>query len=600
MSISQIRMSRRCFTKLCHMLEILGGLKPSKNMNIDEQVAIFLHILAHNVKNRVIISRFHRSGETISRHFARVCNATIRLHNRLLKKPEPVPDNSTDQRWKWFKNCLGALDGTYIKCLVPIEEKPRYRTRKNDIATNVLGVCSQDMQFIYVLTGWEGSAADGRVLRDALLRPHGLKVPWPGYYLVDAGYTNGEGFLAPYRGQRYHLNEWRDGHQPTTAKEFFNMKHSSARNVIERRFGILKGRWGILKDNSYYPIDTKNKIIMACCLLHNFIRQEMEVDPFDDEGDNDLGTGDLGDDDVDNISSIGTSNEWTTFRDNLAESMGWSTDEESKLVEALVNMTNTGTFKADNGFKVGYLQHLEEALKVSLPNSNLLANPHISSKMKTIKRDWQCVYDMVNGSNTSGFGYDPERKCVTAEESVWEAYLQVHKDATRWKNKSFPHYEDLCIVFGKDRAQGNRARDFVEMEQEVNVEETQESDDDLLDSDNAASRNTNLQNDEASPSVISRKRKSRSDDGFNNAVGLITESLKEISKDLSQGIKFDMKINEMSDKIPSEIFKLTSLTQTEKFKALTKIRGDSVNLQNFWQMGEEHREAWVKYIVEHE
>ena len=53
------------------------------------------------------------------------------------------------------------------------------------------------------------------------------------YYLVDAGYTNYEGFLAPFRGQRYHLNEWRQGHQPTIAKEFFNTKHSTARNVIE-------------------------------------------------------------------------------------------------------------------------------------------------------------------------------------------------------------------------------------------------------------------------------------------------------------------------------------------------------------------------------
>lgn len=58
-----------------------------------------------------------------------------------------------------------------------IQDKARYRTRKNEIATNVLGVCSQDMQFIYVLPGWEGSAADGRVLRDALRRTNGLKVP---------------------------------------------------------------------------------------------------------------------------------------------------------------------------------------------------------------------------------------------------------------------------------------------------------------------------------------------------------------------------------------------------------------------------------------
>jgi len=56
-------------------------------------------------------------------------------------------------------------------------DKPRYRSRKNDVATNVLGVCAPDMQFIYVLPGWEGSAADARVLRDALARTHGLKIP---------------------------------------------------------------------------------------------------------------------------------------------------------------------------------------------------------------------------------------------------------------------------------------------------------------------------------------------------------------------------------------------------------------------------------------
>ncbi|XP_023737574.1 protein ANTAGONIST OF LIKE HETEROCHROMATIN PROTEIN 1-like [Lactuca sativa] len=280
-------------------------------MDIDEQVAIFLHIIAHNVKNRVMIGRFQHSGETISIIVSRVCNAEIRLHPHLLKKPEPVTENSTDQRWKWFKNCLGALDGTHIKCLVPLKDKPKYRTRKNDIATNVLGVCSQDMQFIYVFPGWEGSATDGRVLQDALLRPHGLKVPRPCYYLVDVGYTNGE------------------GHQPTTPKELFNMRHSSARNVIERCFGILKARWGILRDNSYYPIDLKNKIIMACCLLHNYIRQEMTTDPFENHFELDEGTGDVSGGDYDNITSIGVSTEWTTFTNNLAQNIfdSWNTTQ---------------------------------------------------------------------------------------------------------------------------------------------------------------------------------------------------------------------------------------------------------------------------------
>ena len=55
--------------------------------------------------------------------------------------------------------------------------KSKYRNRKTDITMNVLEVCSPDLQFIYVLPGWEGSAADGRVLRDAVSRHNGLKVP---------------------------------------------------------------------------------------------------------------------------------------------------------------------------------------------------------------------------------------------------------------------------------------------------------------------------------------------------------------------------------------------------------------------------------------
>ncbi|MFQ6621910.1 hypothetical protein Gotur_002270 [Gossypium turneri] len=37
-------------------------------------------------------------------------------------------------------------------------------------------------------------------------------------------------FFVPFRGQRYHLNEWHQGYQPSTLEEFFNMKHASAHN----------------------------------------------------------------------------------------------------------------------------------------------------------------------------------------------------------------------------------------------------------------------------------------------------------------------------------------------------------------------------------
>ncbi|CAL5351485.1 unnamed protein product [Camellia sinensis] len=231
----QLRMNKRTFMLLCGLVRSVG-LSYSKYVVLEKQVVMFLNVLAHHTKNRKIKFNFMRSGQTISKHFNNVLKAVLHLHGLLLKKPETITANCKDDRWSCFQNCLGALDGTYVKVLAPAIDKPRYRTRKGEIATNVLGVCSQDMQFIYVLPGWEGSASDSRVLRDAVSRPNGLKVPTGHYYLVDAGYINGEGFLAPYRGQRYHLSTWREGGAPTTPQEFFNMRHSSARNVIERCF----------------------------------------------------------------------------------------------------------------------------------------------------------------------------------------------------------------------------------------------------------------------------------------------------------------------------------------------------------------------------
>ncbi|KAL0444602.1 UNVERIFIED_CONTAM: hypothetical protein Slati_2182900 [Sesamum latifolium] len=125
-----------------------------------------------------------------------------------------------------------------------------------------------NIEFIYVLTGWEGSAVDSRVLRDAMHRPTDLRIPTGNYYLCDNGYTNGEGFLTPYRKVRYHLREWdRVAAGPQNKEELFNLKHSSARNVIECAFGLLKVRWAILRSHSFYHVKVHNRIIMACCYL---------------------------------------------------------------------------------------------------------------------------------------------------------------------------------------------------------------------------------------------------------------------------------------------------------------------------------------------
>uniref|UniRef100_A0A453H8A8 DDE Tnp4 domain-containing protein n=1 Tax=Aegilops tauschii subsp. strangulata TaxID=200361 RepID=A0A453H8A8_AEGTS len=121
----------------------------------------------------------------------------------------------------------------------------------------MLGVVDWNMKFLYVLPGWEGSASDSRVLRDSMRtnRQDAFAVPHERYYLADAGYTNGPRFLAPFRSTWFHLKEWASSQlQPQMAKELYNLRHSRARNVVERTFGLWKKKWSILRTQSFFDI----------------------------------------------------------------------------------------------------------------------------------------------------------------------------------------------------------------------------------------------------------------------------------------------------------------------------------------------------------
>ncbi|XP_059281113.1 uncharacterized protein LOC132034769 [Lycium ferocissimum] len=268
-------------------------------MSSTEELAMSLNILAHHEKNRFIKVDYIKSGWSVSQAFNEYLRVILKLTTLLLVSPNPVVEDETDDRWKWFEVGLSRCVGWYLHSIrVRSIDKPRYRTRKGDIATNVLSVCDRNLNFTCVLPGWEGSTADGRVLRDVVVRRNG------NYYLCDGGYTNGNSFLSPYQGYRYWLRDCQGDNSPPRCREkLFNMKHARAHNVIERAFGVLKGRWGILRIPSWYSVKIHIRIISPCCLLHHFIRREMEVNPLDVETEFHM---------EQNIDTVEPSDEWTT------------------------------------------------------------------------------------------------------------------------------------------------------------------------------------------------------------------------------------------------------------------------------------------------
>jgi len=83
------------------------------------------------------------------------------------------------------------------------------------------------------------------------------------------------------------------GYRPANKEELFNLRHASARNIIECIFGILKRRFRILLLAPEYSLEIQARIPAALCTIHNFIcthdvdENVVEPDLGDDEAQND-------------------------------------------------------------------------------------------------------------------------------------------------------------------------------------------------------------------------------------------------------------------------------------------------------------------------
>lgn len=132
------------------------------------------------------------------------------------------------------------------------------------------------MLFTFVAAGFEGSLHDNSILR-MMKGNNEFCFPLPPplkYYLADSGYTNEVFFLTPYRGQRYHLEEYHMNPHMRSSKECFNHRHSSLRSVIERCFGIWKAKFSTITQLPW-GISWKDQVLLvpATMAICNFIRR---------------------------------------------------------------------------------------------------------------------------------------------------------------------------------------------------------------------------------------------------------------------------------------------------------------------------------------
>ncbi|KAL0005297.1 hypothetical protein SO802_012858 [Lithocarpus litseifolius] len=399
------------FAKLCEILRGTGRLKDNRNASVEEQVAKFLYILAHNERIRT--------------------------------------------------DCVGAINGTHIRVKVSVIDAPRYRGRKEYTTQNVLAACDFDMRFTYVLPGWEGTASNSRIIKKALSREDKLIIPRGKYYLVDAGFMQRSGLMAPYRGVRYHLKEY-SARGPENAEEIFNHRHSSLRNVIERRF-----------------VDTVTEIILACCILHNYL---MGVDPderLNVEVDQDISNGDIynearnstNDSDADARRgailriSIAT-RMWNDYSLKMSKTLKKRTDSEAKasnmrwiddmdgfLLNVMLEEQNNGN--RPNGTWSSHA-YANMSKKCSTEFGYAIEKGNIKNRIKTLKGTFNSCHDLFK--NMSGFAWNPITGLFEVEDEVWEPLIEANPNAKKWKRTPIQHYEKMFNLFSEDRANGEGSK----------------------------------------------------------------------------------------------------------------------------------------------
>ncbi|MFQ6644947.1 hypothetical protein Gotur_020141 [Gossypium turneri] len=261
-------------------------------------------------------------------------------------------------------------------------------------------------------------------------------------------------------------------------------------------------------------------------------------------------------------------------------------------------------------------------LEKALPNAMLKDRPNIESRIRFLKRDWSIVYDMLNGQNNSGFGWDDHRQVVVAEDAS-------HKEAGQFRHRSFPYYDQLTAIYAKDRATGKDAQTVTDILEEINAEDVPTADineerneyyecDANVSLDDMDVSATELQPDrnQRGSSSSKRKKKKNSDatshfsSSVNDAATLLAENMRAIGEQISRSIASDVVVHQWSDEYQSiqekasnlypTLCEIEGLTVDERFRALSKIPDHPTQMVVFFSLPSDVRLEWVRrFLADH-
>ena len=168
--------------------------------------------------------------------------------------------------------CVGAVDGLSIKLQASpakstLNVQKFYSGHKVCYCLNLQGICDARCRIIGASLNIPGSTNDATAWELPPVRRDVEALPCSYYVVADAACPLSEQMLTPY--PRAQLSVYTDS---------FNFHQSQVRITVERTFGQLVGRFGVLWKPLRVSLEHASQVAKACILLHNFcIEQRVEM-----------------------------------------------------------------------------------------------------------------------------------------------------------------------------------------------------------------------------------------------------------------------------------------------------------------------------------
>lgn len=198
---------------------------------------------------------------------------------QLPKTPQDWKNIADEFETLWnFPHCVGALDGKHIVIQAPFKSGSEFYNYKNSFSVVLMALVDANYSFIFADVGTQGRISDGGVFRNTylfkqidanqMMLPPDIPLPkrekpMPYVFVADDAFPLCKRIMKPYPG--YHVKE--------SPQRIFNYRLSRCRRIVENAFGIMASVFRILRKPILLEPDKTALVIMACVVLHNFLRK---------------------------------------------------------------------------------------------------------------------------------------------------------------------------------------------------------------------------------------------------------------------------------------------------------------------------------------